>query len=330
MSGFHAHGHAHGHAHSRAEALAERGSLTVRAALASVAMATVLVGLKSWAAYQTGSTAMLGSLADTGLDLLASLVTLIGVRVAAMPADDDHRFGHGKAEALVAMVQIVLISVSAIAIAWRAIDRLHNGQITAEADYGIGVSLFAIVATLGLLAYQSMVIRRTGSVAIAADNMHYKSDIALNLAVILALVLEQTFGLAGADPALGVIIAVWLLYGAYRMAQHVVDQLMDKEWPQERKLAFIDVVMRHADARGIHDLRTRSSGAHEFVQFHLWVRRDMTVLEAHNVMDAIEADLGEAFPGVEVFIHPDPEGHIDPMPYQQSEMAPQPDKHPYD
>ena len=312
MSGVHHHGHRHGHSHSH-------GTLTARAATASVAMATLLVVLKGWGAWETGSTAMLGSLADTLLDLVASLVTLIGVRVAAMPADDDHRFGHGKAEALVAMVQVFLIAASALWIGWRAIDRLRTGEIATQAEYGIGVSIVAIGFTLVLLAYQRSVIRRTGSLAIATDNLHYQSDLALNGAVIVALALEAGLGLRGADPVFGLIIGAWLLWNAWRAASSVVDQLMDREWPAARKLAFIEVAMRHPEARGIHDLRTRTSGMHDFVQFHLWVRPDMSVLDAHNVMDRIEHDLMAAFPGVEVLIHPDPEGHKDELGYVPSE-----------
>ena len=299
--------------------LSAHGTLTVRAALASVSMAIVLLALKGWGAWHTGSSAMLGSLADTGLDLLASIVTLVGVRVAAMPADDNHRFGHGKAEALVALVQVIIISMSALGIGAQAIVRLLHGGAVTDAPLGISVSAVAIVLTTGLLAYQQRVIDRTGSVAISADNLHYKSDLILNFAVILALVIEQYLHLRGADAVFGILIAGWLLWGAWRTTNQVLGQLMDLEWPQERKLAFIEVAMRHPEARGIHDLRTRSSGAHQFVQFHLWVRPEMTVAEAHRIMDRIEADLMIAFPGVEVLIHPDPDGHSDELGYVPSE-----------
>lgn len=307
------------HNHTRHSHTRSHGSLTAKAAMASVAMAMLLVGIKGWAAWATGSTAMLGSLADTALDLVASLITLLGVRMAAQPADDQHRFGHGKAEAVVALVQVILISISALGIGWRAIDRFRSGDIAAAPEAGIAVSIIAIAATLGLLAYQRMVIRRTKSVAIKADHLHYQSDLALNGAVIVALILEGYLGLRGADPAFGLLIALWLLYGAWRTTSEVLDQLMDKEWPAERKLAFMDVALRHPEAQGIHDMRTRTSGAHDFVQFHLWVRPDMTVAQAHDVMDRIEADLAVDFPGVEILIHPDPEGHTDEIGYIPSE-----------
>jgi ferrous-iron efflux pump FieF len=283
-------------------------SATVRAALASVATALFLLGLKAYASAQTGSVAMLGSLADTAFDLVASLVTLWSVRVAAQPAD-DHRFGHGKAEALAALFQVSLITISAAGIGWRAIDRLISRETTAHAEYGIGVSIAALAATLLLIRYQRRVIAKTGSVAIRADNIHYASDLLLNGAVIAALVLDQYLGLRGADPLFGVGIAAWLMFGAWRAAGTAIDQLMDREWPQEKRQRFLAVAAQHPELKGIHDLRTRTSGTHDFVQFHVWVAPEMSVAAAHRVMDEVEAKLAKEFPGVEILIHPDPEGH---------------------
>ncbi len=291
--------------------MSERGRATRRAAIASVATALFLLLLKGWATLATGSVAMLGSLIDSGLDLIASIVTLWAVRVAAAPADHDHRFGHGKAEALAALFQVGLIAVSAVGIAWRAVDQLTRGATPASAEYGIGVSIAAIAATFALTAYQRAVVRSTGSVAIEADHVHYQSDLLLNGAVILALVLETYAGLTGADPLFGIAIAAWLLFGGWRASGRAVNQLMDREWPEHRRQAFLAVTARHPANRGTHDLRTRSSGAHDFAQFHIWVDPAMTVAEAHDVMDEIEAELARAFPGVEVLIHVDPEGQVD-------------------
>ncbi len=290
---------------------AERARLSTRAALASVAMAAFLLLAKAWAAIATDSTAMLGSLADTALDLVASLVTLAGVRIAALPADHDHRFGHGKAEALVALGQVVLIAASALGIGWRAIDRFVNGAPTANAEFGIGVSLAAVLGTVLLLSYQKRVIARTGSVAIQTDNIHYKSDLFLNGAVIAALVLDQWLSVTGADAAFGVAIAAWLLWGAWRAAGKSVNQLMDAEWPVAKREAFLAACADYAELKGIHDVRTRSSGAHDFIQFHCWVPEEWTVKEAHDRMDRVEEDLQRRFPGVEIFLHLDPEGHTD-------------------
>ncbi|MET4663714.1 cation diffusion facilitator family transporter [Sphingomonas sp. PvP056] len=284
---------------------------TVRAALASVAMACGLIALKTYAAWTTGSVAMLGSLADSGLDLLASLVTLYGVRLAAQPADHDHRFGHGKAEALAALFQVMLITASAAGIGWRAVLAFGSNEPTKGAEFGIGVSIIAIVATMGLLAYQRSVIRQTGSVAIVADNVHYQSDVLLNGSVIIALVLDQYLGWRSADPIFGIVIALWLAYGAFRASSNAIDQLMDKEWPEDMRRDFIEVAARQPGIKGIHDFRTRHSGAHDFAQFHMEVARDMTVAEAHHVVENVEVALRRAFPKVEVLIHLDPEGHVD-------------------
>lgn len=300
----------------------ERSALNRGAALASIATAIFLVALKTWATWRTGSTAMLGSLADSALDLVASLATLIGVWIAAMPADEDHRFGHGKAEALAAIFQVMLIALSATGIAYRAIDRLMNGAQTQAAEEGIAVSLIAIAVTLALITWQRVVIARTGSVAIKTDNVHYQSDLLLNMAVIAALVIDQYLGFSEADPLFGLAIAAWLAWGAWRGASEAVDHLMDKEWPEDRRDAFLEVLGRHPDIRGVHDLRTRTSGMHDFVQFHMAVDPKLTVVEAHDLMDEVEARIAHDFPGVEVLIHPDPEGLVDEEGVAAEELLP--------
>ncbi|HMO67604.1 MAG TPA: cation diffusion facilitator family transporter, partial [Novosphingobium sp.] len=253
----------------------------------------------------------LGCLADTALDLVASVATLIGVWVASQPADAHHRFGHGKAEALAAMFQVVLISISALSLLARAVEQFFAGARTEAAGEGIGVSLVAMAATLALLAWQRHVIRRTKSLAISTDHVHYQSDLLLNLAVIAALALDQYAGIAGADPLFGVAIALWLGWGGWKASQEAIFQLMDREWDEEKKARFIDVLGRHPELHGVHDLRTRTAGNRDFVQFHVWVDPAMTVRDAHRVMDEIEAKLLAEFPGVEILIHPDPDGLVD-------------------
>ncbi len=290
---------------------AERASLTRSAAYASIGVAVFLAALKGWATWRTGSTAMLGSLADTALDLVASIATLVGVWVAAQPADDKHRFGHGKAEALAAVFQVMLIALSASAIAFRAVLRLVEGGETSAASEGIAVSLAAIAATLGLLAWQRHVIKRTGSLAIRTDHVHYQSDLLLNLAVIAALVLDQYLGFARADPLFGLAIAAWLLWGAWRAAADAIDQIMDKEWPEEKRQRFVALAARHPELSNLHDLRTRTSGARDFVQFHVDLPGATTVAAAHAVIERVEADVLREFPDAEVIVHIDPQGHVD-------------------
>ena len=289
----------------------ERAKLTTRAALASIAMAVTLIGLKAYAALETSSMAMLGSLADSGLDLVASLVVLLGVRIAAQPADYDHRFGHGKAEALASLVQVILITLSAGFIGFRAVQRLLSGAETADAELGIGVSIVAMVLTAALITYQRHVVRRTESVAIGTDRLHYSSDLLLNGSVIVALALDQYAGIPGADAVFGLLIALWLLWGAWSASSHALDQLMDKEWPDELRERFLAAAKEYPELAGLHDFRTRTSGTHQFAQFHVWVPADWTVKEAHDRLDRVEEELQQRFPNTEILIHIDPEGQTD-------------------
>jgi ferrous-iron efflux pump FieF len=290
---------------------AERAKLTARAAGASIAMAVILIALKSYAALQTSSMAMLGSLADSSLDLVASLIVLLAVRIAATPADLDHRFGHGKAEALAALTQVIIITFSAVFIGFRAVQRLLAGAGTSQAELGIGVSVIAIVLTIALIGYQRHVVSRTGSLAIGTDRLHYSSDLLLNGSVIVALALDQFFGLVGADAVFGVLIALWLAWGAWRASSQALDQLMDREWPEERRARFLAAAREYPELTGLHDLRTRSSGTHYFAQFHVWVPADWTVKQAHDRLDRVEEELQKRFPDTEILIHVDPEGQTD-------------------
>jgi ferrous-iron efflux pump FieF len=302
---------------------AERSTLTTRAALASISMALILIGLKTYAAIQTSSMAMLGSLADSALDLVASLIVLLGVRIAAQPADHDHRFGHGKAEALAALVQLILITLSAIFIGFRAVQRLIVGAATTDAELGIGVSLIAVVLTVALIGYQRHVVRRTGSLAISTDRLHYSSDLLLNGSVIVALALDQFAHLKGADAIFGVLIAAWLMWGAWSASSHALNQLMDREWPDELRERFLAAAKEYPELAGLHDFRTRTSGTYQFAQFHVWVPPDWTVQEAHDRLDAVEEELQKRFPNTEILIHVDPEGQTDRETFLPQEITEQ-------
>jgi ferrous-iron efflux pump FieF len=287
---------------------------TVRAAQASVTVAALLSVAKLYGAWLTGSVAMLGSLVDSGLDLVASLSLLYGIRHAAEPPDSEHRFGHGKAEALAALLQVMLIGVSALGIAIQAIRQIATGAGSAAAPAGIAVSILAIALTFVLVLYQRRVIAASGSLAITTDNIHYSSDLALNLAVIAALALDQYAGIRGADALFGLAIAGWLGWNAWSASARAIDQLMDREWPEAKRQHFLKVAAQHPELRGIHELRTRTSGNRDFVQFHVWVDGQMTLAAAHRVMDEVEERLMDEFPDTEILIHPDPEGHLDPQP----------------
>ena len=289
----------------------ERARLTRLAALASTALAVTLLGLKIWAAIETASVSMLGSLADTTLDLLASLLTLFAVGLAAQPADEDHRFGHGKAEAIAALMQTLLIIGSAVAIMWRAVLAFGATDLPRAPEVGIGVSVVGIVLTLALVAWQKHVVRRTGSIAIGTDSLHYQSDLMLNLTVIAAFVLDSYVGLHGADAVFGIVIALWIAWSAIKSARQAIDMLMDREWPPEKSARLAAIALSVPGIEDVHDLRTRSSGVTDFIQFHVWLDPLITVIAAHDIIDLVEARLTLEFPDAEFFIHIDPRGHRD-------------------
>jgi ferrous-iron efflux pump FieF len=186
-----------------------------------------------------------------------------------------------------------------------------SGAQTSDAELGIGVSVVAMVLTVALISYQRHVVKRTGSVAIGTDRLHYSSDLMLNGSVIAALALDQLAHLTGADAVFGVLIALWLLWGAWSASSHALDQLMDREWPEDLRARFLAATKDYPELAGLHDLRTRSSGTHNFAQFHVWVPADWTVREAHDRLDRVEEALQQRFPGTEILIHVDPEGQSD-------------------
>ncbi|MGF1630718.1 MAG: cation diffusion facilitator family transporter [Kiloniellaceae bacterium] len=284
----------------------EAARLLKLATTASVATACLLIVVKLVAFVLTDSVSILSTLIDSLLDAAASLVNLIAVRHALVPADREHRFGHGKAEPLAAMGQAAFITGSAIFLVIEAAPRFFTPHAISRSEIGIGVMVFSIVATLALVTLQRHVVRRTGSLAISADQLHYTGDILVNGAVILALVLAVELGWALADPIFGIGIAAYILYNAWQIAAGAFDMLMDRELPEDERARIRDVIKAHRGVLGVHDLRTRASGPQIFIQCHVELDAAQTLLQAHAIADAVEADLRQAFPGAEVIIHQDP------------------------
>ena len=278
------------------------------ATYASVSVAVVLVAVKFFAWITTDSVAILATLVDSLLDALASFVTLLAVRHSLSPADREHRFGHGKAEALAALAQAAFISGSSILLLFEAAQRLLQPQILSKTEVGIWVMIFSIVVTLVLVAFQLFVVRRSGSLAISADSIHYKGDILVNLAVIAALLSSRWFDNTFIDPLFGAAIALYILYSAWQIVSGALDMLMDRELPPEERQHIREIVLAHSDVIDVHDLRTRRSGQTVFIQLHLELDSKMQLTQSHTIADAVEAELHAAFDGAEVIVHQDPAG----------------------
>ncbi len=272
---------------------------------ASVTVASTLVMAKAVAWWLSDSVAMLGSMTDSGLDLMASLVTLFAVRTALLPPDEDHRFGHGKAEALAGLFQAAIMSGSAVFLLLESINHVAVPHPVAQSTLVMGVSVLAIVLSLVLVSFQSYVVRHTSSLAVAGDHLHYKGDLLLNLSVILAAWATSS-GFDYADGAFGILIALYILYGAKEIAVPAVHMLMDRELGVEDREKIFNLAMGNPSVRGLHELKTRMSGRDLFIQMHIEVDGEMTVHDAHFVADEVEAMIGEAYPDSEVLIHVDP------------------------
>ena len=278
------------------------------AAAASLSLATLLALLKLAAAVTTGSLAILSSLIDSLADIVASAITFVAVQISQQPPDRGHRFGHGKAESLSAMAQAALVAGSAIFVLIDAARRLGDPRAVESTSLGIAVMSFAIAATLLLVWFQRHVVRRTGSQAINADSVHYRADLLTNLTIIASLMVTQRFGWVGLDPLMGAAVALYLGWHAYGIGRDAVKVLMDHELPADTRQRIKEIVLSHAEVRGLHDLRTREAGATQFIELHIEINGAMSVAAAHDVADAIEAELFAAFPTAEVILHQEPAG----------------------
>jgi ferrous-iron efflux pump FieF len=282
------------------------------ATYASVAVAAVLISVKFAAWLETGSVALLSSLVDSLLDAAASLVNLVAVRHALSPADREHRFGHGKAEPLAVLGQSAFITGSAMLLFAEAVRRLIWPIPVDNPPAGIAVMLFSIAATIGLVLYQRYVVRSTGSIAITADELHYRGDLVLNLSVIAALVLGSAFDFPLLDPLFGAAIGIWIVYSAVRLARLSLFQLMDHELPDDERERIREIAQSHPEVVAAHDLRTRTAGPTAFIQIHIEMDGAISLLRAHEISDEVEARLRAAYPHAEVIIHQDPEGIEEP------------------
>ena len=284
------------------------------ASLASVAVALTLVAVKGAAVVVTGSVAVLSGLIDSAIDAFASLLAFWSIRESLTPADSDHRFGHGKIEALAAVGQAAFIAGSAVLLLFEAVLTLFRPRSVEQTTVGIAVMVFSMLLTAGLVAFQRFVVRRTGSMAVSADCAHYAGDVLMNLGIIASLIVSARFGLNWTDPVFALGIAAYLLINAFAVAKKALGQLIDAELPDDEKRKIADIVLASPDVVGLHDLRTRASGTRWFVQLHLEICPDFSLMKAHAVADEVERRLNEAFPHAEILIHQDPAGLREKIP----------------
>ncbi|WP_184715186.1 cation diffusion facilitator family transporter [Caulobacter sp.] len=281
---------------------------TRNVALLSVATATVLIIVKAIAWWASGSVAILASLSDSALDLVASLITLYAVRYAAVPPDAEHRFGHGKAEAFSSLLQGGLVFASGALIGREAFHAFFNPSPVEHGLAGVVVMAISIVLTLALITAQGRVLKASGSIAIAGDRAHYAADLGSNAVALVGVAAASWLGLTWVDAAAGLIVALWLIWGAIGVFREASDQLLDRELPEAERERIVALATADPRVLGVHQLRTRASGPYIHMQMHADLPAEISLAEAHSVIVAAENRLLEAFPSADIIIHPDPRG----------------------
>ncbi|ALB72588.1 CDF family cation-efflux transporter FieF [Cronobacter muytjensii] len=279
--------------------------LVNRAALAATLVATLLLIIKIFAWWYTGSVSILAALVDSLVDIAASLTNLWVVRYSLQPADKEHAFGHGKAESLAALAQSMFISGSALFLFLTGIQHLVTPEPMRAPLVGVIVTMAALVTTLMLVTFQRWVVRKTRSQAVRADMLHYQSDVMMNGAILVALALSW-YGLHRADALFALGIGVWILYSALRMGYEAVQALLDRALPDEERQAIVEIISAWPGVRGAHDLRTRQSGPTRFIQLHLEMEDNLPLVQAHLIAEQVEQAILFRFPGSDVIIHQDP------------------------
>ncbi len=304
--------HDHAHASPGRIAPSDAAKITARITWFSVGAAILLSAVKLAAVIASGSVALLASLGDSALDLVAALITFFAVRYAATPADKEHRHGHGKAEAFAALMQAGIVAISATLIAREAANRFLSPDPVEQTAWALSAMAVSIVVTILLVNAQTRAVNQTGSVAVVGDRMHYASDLAANFSVIVALVLAGYLGVRWADPVVGLGVALWLLWSAWNVAKGALDQMMDRELADEDRDRIRALAAADPAILGVHQLRTRAAGPFVHIQFHADLPPGITLDEAHRVMVAAERRILDAYPGADVLIHPDPHGEAEP------------------
>jgi ferrous-iron efflux pump FieF len=297
---------------SAVKSILKNFNLTILSSSASVLVALILVIIKGAAVYSSGSNAVLASLADSALDLVASFVTLLSVRYAQTAPDEEHRFGHGKAEALAGVFQGGLVAVSCIMIAMTSFDRILHPKPLAIEGPAVIVMIISIILTGILISFQAWTLKQTSSIATKGDMAHYMSDLLSNLVGLFGVVIATHFHFLIADALAGLFIAVWLMLGAWHIAKEAADHLLDKEAPNETRERIKEIVRQVPNGASLHDLRTRISGPWIHIQFHMELPKEMTLFDAHEIVVEAEKRIRDEFPNSDIIIHPDPDEGAEP------------------
>lgn len=287
---------------------ADVNRLKQAATCASVALSVSLMLLKLFASLYTGSLAVLSSLVDSISDIFASVITFVAVHFSSQPASKKHRYGYGKAEALSALVQSAFVAGSGVFVIYEGFYRVFHPHALTDTGFGIVVMAVSLLATLALIVFQRYVVKKTKSMAVSADSVHYMVDVATNGSIIISLLVVKFWKIEWFDTVTAVFISFYLLLNAYKIAKEAISLLLDKELSPEIRDTVAGVVANSSFCRGLHDLRTRDLGGVYMFEFHLELDGSLSLYEAHKLSDIVEFEIKRLYPGAQVIIHQDPAG----------------------
>jgi len=284
-------------------------NLLVRSAsIASLLVASTLIVLKYYGWVTTNSVSLLGSLADSLIDFLASVFVFVAISYSILPADAKHRFGYGKSEGLAAFVQSLLIGISGIYVCFEAIKRLLNPSQINQPSTAIWIILVSIVLTLALVMYQKYVVKKSKSIAIESDRYHYLTDTYINLSVLFSIAITGWTRFVFIDALVGLLISGVILYTSVTLLKKSFKILLDQEIQSDDRDRIREIALDHPKVLGFHDLRTRDTGRKYIIQFHLELDPNMSLLESHEITDEVTDNVLKLYPDSELIIHTDPLG----------------------
>ena len=296
-----------GHDHSHSHVHFSNGELNKKAGMLAISVATVLILVKLYAWAQTDSLSIFSSLIDSSLDIATSLINFLAITYALKPADDDHPYGHDSIEDIVGLLQSAVIFGGGLFILYEGLQRFYHPVEVVNNDLGIGIMLFSILATLGLVIIQKIIVQRTKSLVVASDSLHYTSDVLSGALIILSLYLTKNHVLSFIDPILAILIAIYISHGAIKIGKRAFDNLMDKEIPEKDKMRIIEIINANKKHNGFHDFKTRTNGNKMFIQFDLEMNGGLTLQQAHDISMEVMHAIQSEYPISEVTIHFDPE-----------------------
>ena len=278
------------------------------ASIASLLVASTLIALKYYGWAATNSISLLGSLADSLIDFLASVFVFIAISYSLLPADAKHRFGYDKSEGLAAFIQSLLIGISGIYVCFEAITRLLNPSQINQPNIAIWIILVSIALTIALIVYQKYVVKKSQSMAIESDQYHYLTDTFINLSVLFSIVITGWTRFTFIDAVVGLLISGVVLYTAFILLKKSFKILLDQEIQSSHRDQIRKIALQHPQVLGFHDLRTRDTGRKYIIQFHLELDPKMSLLESHRITDEVTDNVLDVYPNSELIIHTDPLG----------------------